>query len=106
MNLSPWFWCILCGVWLNSLGVGVMFEDLIDPLRVVGHIDEDARLVGPSAAPAMDTHSNNNLDLSVLAHERAAVIPLQWRRKQIAHFFPASVAKERLSLLFTSFDRV
>lgn len=53
-----------------------MFEHLVDPLCVEGHIDEDARLVCPSAASAMDAHSNNNPDLTVLTHKRAAVIPL------------------------------
>ncbi|TNN86227.1 hypothetical protein EYF80_003644 [Liparis tanakae] len=42
-----------------------------------GHIDEDARLVGPSAASAMDAHAHDDPDLAVLTHERTAVIPLQ-----------------------------
>lgn len=71
---------VLFSVWLNSLRVRIMFEDLVDPLRVKGHIDEDAWLVGPSAASAMDTHSDNNPDLAVLTHERAAVIPLQKKK--------------------------
>lgn len=61
---------------LDNLRVGVIFEDLVDPLCVKGNIDENARLVGPSTASAMDAHSNNNLDLTVLTHKRAAIIPL------------------------------
>ena len=57
-----------------------MFEDFIYPLRVERHVDEDARLVGPGAASAMDTHSHNYPDLPILTHQRAAVIPLQKKK--------------------------
>lgn len=69
-----------------------MFEDLVDPLRVKGHIDEDARLVGPSTASAMDTHSHNNPNVTVLTHERATIIPLQ-KKKWRAHFYMSLVEK-------------
>lgn len=57
-----------------------MFEDLVDPLCVEGHVDEDARLVGPSTASAVDTHSDNNPDVTVLAHKWATIIPLRNRK--------------------------
>lgn len=63
---------------LDDLRVGVIFEDLVDPLCVEGHIDEDARLVGPSTASAMDTHSHNNPDVTILTHKRATIIPLTY----------------------------
>lgn len=53
---------------LYSLRVGVIFKDLVHPLRVERHIDEDARLVGTSAASAVDAHTNDNPDIAVLAH--------------------------------------
>lgn len=61
---------------LNNLRVGVVFEDFVDPLCVEGHINEDAGLVGSSAASTGDAHSHNNPDLTILTHERAAIIPL------------------------------
>lgn len=70
---------------LDALRVGVMSEDLVDPLCEEGHVDEDARLVGPGAASAMDAHSHNNPDLTVLTHEGTAVIPLL-KERQTAHF--------------------
>lgn len=60
----------------SDVRVGVVFEDLVHPLRVEGHVDEDAGLVGPSAAPAVDTYSDDNSDIPILTHQRAAVIPL------------------------------
>lgn len=69
---------------LDDVRVGVIFEDLVDPLGVEGHIDEDAGLVGPSTASAMNAHSHNHPYLAILAHERAAVIPLQ--DKEMAYF--------------------
>lgn len=74
--LVPWFCFIFSVESLGALRVGVISEDLVDPLSVEGHIDEDARLVGPSAASAMDTHSYNNLDLSILTHKGPAIISL------------------------------
>lgn len=65
---------------LLGLRVGVIFEDLVDPLCVEGHIDENARLVGASTASAMDAHSHNNPELTILTHKRAAVIPLQKKK--------------------------
>ncbi len=78
---------------IESLGdfrVGVISEDLVDPLCVKGHVDEDARLVGSSTASAMDTHSHNNLDFTILTHKRTAIIPLQ-KKKCTAYYFTSLV---------------
>ena len=65
------------GLSLDLLRIGVIFEDFVYPLRVERYIDEDARLVGPRTAPAMDADSHNHPDLPILTHQRAAVVPLQ-----------------------------
>lgn len=65
------------GLSLNLLRIGVIFEDFVYPLRVERNVDEDARLVGSGTAPAMDADSHNHPDLPILAHQRAAVVPLQ-----------------------------
>lgn len=57
--------------------VGVVFEDFVYPLCVERHIDEDTRLVGPSTASAMDTHSHDNPDVTILTYKRSAIIPLK-----------------------------
>lgn len=62
---------------VRLLGVGVRSEDFVNPLCVERHVDEDARLVLSGAAPAMDAHAHNDLDVAVLTHQGAAVIPLQ-----------------------------
>lgn len=66
---------------LSNLRVGVIFEDFVNPLSIVGHINEDARLVESSAASAMDAYTNNNFELTILTHKRATIIPLQ-KKKQ------------------------
>lgn len=80
---------VLLGVFsvpfLYSLWVWEIFEDLVDPLSVKGHVDEDARLVGSCAASSMDAHSHNDLDPTVLTDERAAVIPLQGNKCTFLH---------------------
>lgn len=68
--------CHLCTVQSLDVRVGVVFEDLVHPLCVEGHIDEDAGLVGSSTPPAVDTYSDNDSNIPILTHQRAAVIPL------------------------------
>lgn len=74
---SPGLCFITCWVSRKISALGEIFEDLVDPLCVVGHVDEEARLVGPRAASSVDAHSHDDLDPPVPTHERAAVIPLQ-----------------------------
>ena len=80
---SPW------GGALEGLLLGVIFEDLVDPLGVEGDVDEDAGLVGSRTASAMDADAHNHLALPVLADQRTAVVPLQ-----------AHTPKDRKSQLF------
>lgn len=61
----------------NLLRVGVCSENFIYPLCVERHVNEDARLVLPSAASAMDAHAHDDLDVTILAYKRAAIISLQ-----------------------------
>lgn len=56
-----------------------MFEDLVDPLCVEGHVDEDTRLIGSSTASAVDTDSHYDPDISILAYQRPSVVPLRNR---------------------------
>lgn len=70
----------------------VVFEDFVYPLCVERHIDEDARLVGPSTASAMDTHSQDNPGVTILTYKRAAIISLQ-KKKSIARFSTSLVEK-------------
>lgn len=72
---------------LKGFRVGVMFEDLVDPLCVEGHVDEDAGLVCPSTASAVHTYTDNNSEDPVLTNKRAAVIPLQ-SQTITTHFQP------------------
>lgn len=74
---SPGLCFITCWVSRKISALGEIFEDLVDPLCVVGHVDEEARLVGPRAASSVDAHAHDDLDPPVPTHERAAVIPLQ-----------------------------
>lgn len=53
-----------------------MLEDLVDPVRVEGHVDEDGGLVGPCTAPAVHAHAHDHLNLPVLAHQGPAVVSL------------------------------
>lgn len=59
-------------------------EDFVYPLRVERHIDEDVRLVLSGAAPAVDAHAHDDLDVAVLTHQGAAVISLQRRNSELA----------------------
>lgn len=61
----------------HLLGVGVRPEHLVYPLREERHVDEDAGLVLPRAASAVDAHAHDDLDVAVLAHQGAAVVPLR-----------------------------
>lgn len=61
---------------MRLLKVGVRSEDFVDPLRVERHVDEDARLVLPGTASAVDAHAHDDLDVAVLTHQGAAVVPL------------------------------
>lgn len=60
----------------HALRIGVVSEDLVDPLGVEGYVDENGRLIGPSAASTVDTHSHNDPDVAVLTNQRTTVIPL------------------------------
>lgn len=61
---------------LHLLEIGVVLEDLMYPLCVERHVDEDAGLVGSGTAPAMDADSHDDPDLPILTHQRAAVVSL------------------------------
>lgn len=53
-----------------------MLEDLVDPVRVERHVDEDGGLVGPCAAPAVHAHAHDDLNVPVLANQGPAVVSL------------------------------
>lgn len=84
---------------LHLLGIGVVFEDFVYPVRVERHVDEDARLVGSGTAPAMDADSHDDPDLPVLTHQRAAVVSLQKtppakQKNKMQHFLAELLYKQ------------
>lgn len=58
------------------LHVWIVFENFTDPLRVKGHVDEHGRAPGDRTPPTVDAHAHYDLALSLLAHQRAAVVSL------------------------------
>lgn len=68
---------------LDLQRIGVVFEDFVYPLRVERHVDEDARLVGSGTAPAVNADSHDDPKIPVLTHQRAAVVPLRTKAKQM-----------------------
>lgn len=64
----------LCGVPLRHL------HDLLDPVHIGGHTDEDVGLPRVSAAPHGNDHALENPAVPVLTRQRAAVVSLQTHR--------------------------
>lgn len=81
------------------LKVWIVSEDLVDPLGVVGHVDEDGGPVSPGTASAVNADTQDDLTPAFLTYQRSAVVSLQDKN---THYGPGErLSRQQCGLIYS-----